>query len=90
MCREDPKLRISVAEAYVRFLWLSASVNSADLDYKLTSTRKRGITQRVIRKWEKKPQVVTLLREIGLRDEASSSAKPSPPASVSWLPVHSV
>ena len=89
MCREDPKLRISVAEAYVRFLWLSASINSADLDDKLISIRKRGVTQRVIRKWEKRLRVRTLLREMGLRDEASS-ANPSPATSVSWLPVHSV
>jgi hypothetical protein len=53
MCREDPKLRISAAEAYVRFLWLSASVDSADMDDKLISARKRGMTQRAIRKWER-------------------------------------
>ena len=89
MCREDPKLRISVAEAHVRFLWLAASVDSVDLDDRLISTRKREVTQRVIRKWEKKFHVRRLLRELGLRDDAGS-ANPSPAMSISWLPVHSV
>jgi hypothetical protein len=88
MCREDPKLRISAAEAYVRFLWLSASVSSADMDDKLISARKRGMTQRAIRKL-KKLRVGTLLRELGLRDDAGST-NPSPAMSVSWLPVHSM
>jgi len=89
MCKEDPKLRISAAEAYFRLLWLSASVDSADMNDKLISTRKRGITKRAIRKLEKKLHVRTLLRELGLRGDASS-ANPSPATSVSWLPVYSV
>ena len=88
MRREDPKLRISAAEAYTRFLWLSASVDPAELDDKLVSTRKRNMTQRVIRKWEKKLHVRTLLREMGLRDDASST-DPSPAMCVPWLPVYS-
>lgn len=89
MCREDPKLRINAAEAHVRFLWLSASVDSADLDGKLISTRKRKVTQRVIRKLEKKFHFRALLRETGSGDNASS-IHPSPAAGVSWLPIHSV
>ena len=89
MCREDPKLRISAAEAYFRFLWLSASVDLADMNDKLISTRKRGVTRRAIRKLEKKLHVRALLRELGLRDDTSST-DPSPAMSVSWLPVHSV
>jgi len=88
MCREDPKLRISAARAHTRFLWLSASINSADLDGKLISKRKRDMTRRVIRKLEKKLRVRTLLREMGLRDDGSST-HPSPAMDVSWLPVHS-
>jgi len=89
MCREDPKSRISAADAYFRFMWLSASADPVDLDGKLISTRKRGVPQRIIRKWEKKLHVRSLLREMGLRDDASSTS-PSPATSVSWLPVHSV
>ena len=89
MCREDPKLRISAAVAHFRFLWLSASADPVDLDGKLISTRKREVTQRIIRKWEKKLHVRSLLRETGLRDYTSST-NPSPATSVSWLPVHSM
>lgn len=88
MCREDPALRITAAEAYVRFLWLGASLCSHDLDEKLISTRKREVPKRVIRKWEKKLHIRTLLREMGLRDDGCS-ANPSPAMGVSWLPVHS-
>jgi len=87
MCRENPKLRITAAESYVRFLWLSASIDSADLEGELISTRKRGATQHVIRKWEKKLHVRTLLREMGFRDDATSMDL-SPTTTVSWLPVH--
>ena len=89
MCREDSKSRISAAEAYVRFLWLSASVESADMNDKLISTRKRGMTKRALRKLEKKLHVRTLLRELGLRDDVGS-ANHSPATSTSWLPVYSV
>jgi len=89
MCREDPKLRISAAEAHVRFLWLSTSADPADLDGKLISTRKRGVTQRIMRKLEKKLHVQTLLREVGLRDDASST-NPSQTMCVPWLPIHPV
>ena len=88
MCREDPKLRITVAEAHVRFLWLSASVNPTDLDGKLISTRKRGVTRRVIRKLEKKLHF-RALREMGSGDDANSS-NPSPATGVLWLPIHSM
>lgn len=88
MCREDPKLRVNAAEAHVRFLWLSASVNSADLDGKLISTRKRGVTRRVMRKLEEKLHFRALLREMSSRDETSSS-NPSPATGISWLPIHS-
>ena len=89
MCREDPKLRISAAEAHVRFLWLGASINPADLDDKLISTRRRRMTQCVIRKLEKKLHVRALLRGLGLRDDVGFM-NPSPATGVSWLPVHSV
>ena len=89
MCKEDPKLRISAADAHFRFLWLSASVDPTDLEGKLISTRKREVTQRIIRKWEKKLHVRTLLREMGSRDSAGST-NPSPTMCVPWLPVHSV
>ena len=89
MCREDPKSRISAAKAHVRFQWLSASVDPADMNGKLISTRKRGMTRRAIRKLGKKLHVRTLLRELGLRDDASY-ANPSPATIVSWLPVYSV
>ena len=89
MCREDPKLRISAAEAYVRFLWLGASIDVADLDQKLTSTRKRRMTQRAIRKLERKLHVKSLLRELGLKDDPCST-DPSPAVGVSLLPIHSM
>jgi hypothetical protein len=89
MCREDPESRITAAEAYVRFLWLSASVKSSDLDGKLISSRKREVTRRVIRKWEKKLHLRALFREIGPGDD-SYSPGPSPAMGISWLPVHSV
>ena len=89
MCREDPKLRISAADACVRFLWLSASLDLAEWDDKLISTRKRGVTQRVVRKLGKKLHVRTLLGDMRLRDDASST-NPSPSMSVSWLPVYSL
>ena len=87
MCREDPNLRITAAEAYVRFLWLSASIDSSKLDEKLTSKRKRGATRRIIRKCEKKLRIRALLREMGLRDEGGSTVGPSPAMGFSWLPV---
>ena len=89
MCREDPKLRVSAAEAYVRFLWLGASVDMADLDRKLISTRKRRITQRAMQKLVKKLHVKSLLRELGLKDDPCSANR-FPAAGVSWLPIHSV
>lgn len=89
MCREDPKLRVSAAEAYVRFLWLGASIDMADLDRKLISTKKRRMTQRAIRKLEKKLHVKSLLRELGLKDDPCT-ANPSLAAGVSWLPIYSV
>lgn len=87
MCREDPGSRITVAEAYIRFLWLSASVNLSDLDGELISHRKREVTRRVIRKW-KKLHVRTLSKENCLRD-CTGSRNPSLVVGVSWLPVHS-
>jgi serine/threonine protein kinase len=87
MCREDPALRITAAEAYIRFLWLSASVNSSDLDGRLISQRKREMSRRVIRRW-RKLHVRVLSREMGLRDDGGSTSS-SLVVGVSWLPVHS-
>ena len=89
MCREDPKMRISAADAHVRFLWLSASVDPTDLGGKLISTRKSRVTQRFIRKCEKKLPIQALLRGMGLGDDTDST-NPSPTMCVPWLPVHSV
>ena len=88
MCREDPTSRITAAEAYIRFLWLSASVNSFDLDGRLISQRKREMSRRVIRGW-RKLHVRALSGEMGLRDDGGS-ANTSLVVGVSWLPVHSV
>lgn len=91
MCRDDPDFRITAAEAYVRLLWFSASVDPANLDEKLVPTEKMGVIQRVIRRWEKKPSVLPLLRGMGSRDDArASSAHPSLAMGTSWLPTHSV
>ncbi|KAF9792535.1 hypothetical protein BJ322DRAFT_1215573 [Thelephora terrestris] len=83
MCREDPKSRITAEEAYVRFLWLSASLDSSLLCGRLISRQKRDLTRRVIRKCGKELHIRRLLRELGLRDVAN-------PSLASWLPVHAV
>lgn len=89
MCQEDPRLRITAAEAYVRFLWLSASVSTFDLAEKLITRRKREATRRVIRKWKRKFHVQGLLREMGLKDDVYPT-NPYRVVDDLWLPVHSV
>ena len=89
MCQEDPKLRITAAEAYVRFLWLGASVSALDLAEKLITRRKREVPRRVIRKLKRKIHVQGLLKEIGTKVDFCLTNH-SRSVDDLWLPVHSV
>lgn len=87
MCREDPELRITAEEAHVRFLWLSASLNSSDLYDKLISRKKRSLTWRAIRKCERVLHIQRLWRETGLKGGGNFS-NPILAMGASGLPVH--